>query len=111
MSKKSRGFDGIGNRTLMLRIGKNIRLARKARKLTIAELASLAGVGTSTLSRLESGDEGISLGVLLSVLAIMRLDNTKTLRIAEQDDDPVFVEPLQKSERAKLEKLLEFDDD
>jgi transcriptional regulator with XRE-family HTH domain len=111
MSKKTIGFSGIGSIELMNRIGSNIRTSRKNRKMTRAQLASLSGIGISTLARLESGDAGVSIGILLTVLAVMRLDNIKSCRIAEQEDDHCFVEPLKNKERQELEKLLDFNDE
>lgn len=111
MSKKSIGFAGIGDPALIKRIGQNIQLARKNRKYSRAKLSSLAGIGESTLTRLENGDDGVSLGVLLAVLAVMRLDNIKSCRIAEKEDDPSHIELLQAKSRKEIDDLMRFDDE
>jgi transcriptional regulator with XRE-family HTH domain len=49
-------------------LGGRLRLARKRRQMTQDEMAAAAGVTRKTLSNLESGAPGVSLGVLLSVL-------------------------------------------
>lgn len=49
-------------------LGKNLRVARKRRGLRIADLAQAAACSQDTLRRLESGDPGVSLGVLARVM-------------------------------------------
>jgi len=53
----------------IVKLGENVRIARKRRGLRIADLAQAAGCSQDTLRRLESGDPGISLGVLARVAA------------------------------------------
>jgi transcriptional regulator with XRE-family HTH domain len=48
-------------------LGENLRIARKRRGLRIVDLAQAAGCSQDTLRRLESGDPGVSLGVLARV--------------------------------------------
>src|SRR5215469_12188475 len=49
------------------KLGENLRIARKRRGLRIVDLAQGAGCSQDTLRRLESGDLGVSLGVLARV--------------------------------------------
>ncbi|NRR32818.1 helix-turn-helix transcriptional regulator [Oxalobacteraceae bacterium] len=51
-----------------LRLGARIRLARKAQRLTLLDLERVCRIHRTTLGRLERGDLGVSLGLLLSVL-------------------------------------------
>ena len=53
----------------ILKLGENLRIARKRRGLRILDLAQAAGCSQDTLRRLESGDPGVSLGVLARVTA------------------------------------------
>jgi len=53
----------------ILKLGENLRIARKRRGLRIVDLAQAAGCSQDTLRRLESGDPGVSLGVLARVAA------------------------------------------
>ena len=53
---------------LIRRLGENLRIARKRRGLRISDLAQAAGCSRDTLRRLESGDPGVSLGVLARVM-------------------------------------------
>ena len=69
------------------KLGSDIAAARKRRRITQARLADGAGINVSTVRRLESGDHGISLGVLAMVLLVLgepsRLGN---IIDAAQDD-------------------------
>ncbi len=51
----------------LITLGENLRIARKRRGLRIVDLAQAAGCSQNTLRRLESGDPGVSLGVLARV--------------------------------------------
>ncbi len=52
-------------------LGQNLRLARLARRFSIAELATRADVSERTLIRLEKGDAGVGIGNLAAVLAAL----------------------------------------
>lgn len=56
-------------------IGENLTAWRKLQSLTAAQVADRAGVSRTTLSKLEHGESGVSLGVVLEVLrALGQLD-------------------------------------
>jgi AraC-like DNA-binding protein len=48
-------------------LGVNLRHARLARRFSIADIASRAGVSPKTVQRLEKGDEGVGVGNLAGV--------------------------------------------
>jgi transcriptional regulator with XRE-family HTH domain len=52
----------------LVKLGTDLRIARKRRGLRIADLAQAAACSPDTLRRLEKGDPGVSLGVLARVL-------------------------------------------
>ena len=60
---------------LLQRLGENLRLARKRRKLTTSQVAERAGISRSTLYHLENGESNTSLGSLLQVLVALSLEN------------------------------------
>lgn len=61
-------------------LGMHVRTARKRRRMQQADLARKAGVGEKTLRRLEKGEDGVSLGHVLSVLwALGLLQTAKAL--------------------------------
>ena len=53
-------------RQQIVQLGRQIQLARKRRGLTMQEMADRMFVTRKTLTRLESGDPGVSVGVLAS---------------------------------------------
>lgn len=55
-------------------IGAIIRLERRGRGLTQAQLGDLVGRRQATISKLEKGDAGIQLGTLFDVLAALDLE-------------------------------------
>lgn len=54
-------------------LGHRVRLARKFRCMTQAELSQQAGVGISTLACIESGDAGVALQNFLKVIQALGL--------------------------------------
>lgn len=50
------------------RLGERLRRARKAQKLSLSDLERICRIHRTTLGRLERGDLGVSIGVLLGVL-------------------------------------------
>jgi len=68
-------------------LGMNVRIARKRRRMLQDELAQKAGVGEKTIRRLEKGDDGVSVGNVLSVLwALGLLPTARALANPETDD-------------------------
>lgn len=71
-------------KSILARLGENIKLARLRRKLSIRSMAERAGIAVSTLTNIEDGSPSVSLGSYLQVLSILRLEEDLTL-IANQD--------------------------
>lgn len=70
----------------IVKLGENLRIARKRRGLRIVDLAQAAGCSQDTLRRLESGDPGVSLGVLARVAAaIGRAQELASMMDAAED--------------------------
>lgn len=55
-------------------LGENLKLARLRRKLSAEQVAERAGVSRSTLSLMENGSAGSSLGKLLQVLVVLGVE-------------------------------------
>jgi transcriptional regulator with XRE-family HTH domain len=64
---------------LLKKLGEDISIARRRRNLTIATVAERAFIGRNTLTRIESGDPGVALGIYATVLFVLgiadRLNN------------------------------------
>lgn len=58
----------------LVQLGEQIRMARKRRQWTIAELAKKIEVSSPTIMTLEKGEPTVSIGVLVSTLWIMGLE-------------------------------------
>lgn len=54
-------------------VGEQIKLARLRRKLSSEQVAERAGIGRSTLVKIEKGQAGASLGHVLNVLNVLGL--------------------------------------
>lgn len=65
-------------------VGEQIKLARLRRKLSSEQVAERAGIGRSTLVRIEKGDAGTSIGHILNVLRVLGLE--KDLLLLAKDD-------------------------
>ena len=72
----------------LTQLGQRIRLARKRRRITLNTLASRMFVDEKTLRRLEKGDPGVSLGVLVTALFCLDLENDLD-RVADLKTDDV----------------------
>lgn len=70
------------------KLGSDIRNARKRRRLTMALVSERASISRATLSKLEKGDPGVSIGIFASVLhAIGLLNNLE--EAADLSKDPL----------------------
>ena len=69
---------------MLAQVGENIRLARLRRKLSSEQVAERAGMGRSTLVKIEKGHPGVSIGFYLSVLRVLGLEQD-ILQLAQDD--------------------------
>jgi len=84
-SRPARVFDDTPRGDKQIAMGEALRHCRKARKMTLAELASLSGVPASQLSRIERGQ------LLRSGLIDWHPD---TLHLHEDDRYMIFLNPV-----------------
>lgn len=66
-------------------VGENIKLARKRRKLTAIQVAERAGIHRTTLSQVEKGEPGVSMGAYFNVLRVLGLQDD-FLKLAADDE-------------------------
>ena len=67
------------------RMGENIKLARKRRKLTTSMVAERAGIDRSTLYQIERGNGRVSLGAYFNTLRVFGLHDD-FLKLAADDE-------------------------
>ena len=65
-------------------LGENIRLARLRRKLSTIQVAERAGMGRTTLVKIEQGHPGVGIGQYLNVLKVLGLE--KDFLLVAKDD-------------------------
>jgi transcriptional regulator with XRE-family HTH domain len=81
---------------ILERVGENIRLARKRRKLTTIQVAERAGIDRSTLYEIENGSSSVSLGAYFNTLRVLGLQND-FLKLAAEDEYGRKLQDLQLS--------------
>lgn len=86
---------------LLARLGQNIDIARKRRRLTIEAIAGRCGTTPQTYRRLAQGDPGVTLGVLAAALTALDMESSLGL-IADPSSDSVGVA----LEHARLPKRI-----
>lgn len=64
------------------KLGQDLRDARKRRRIPMQLAAERAGISRATLSKIENGDEGVSLGAYAKILFILGM----IYRLAELAD-------------------------
>ena len=83
-------------------LGMNVRIARKRRRMLQGGLAQKAGVGEQTIRRLEKGEDGVSMGNVLSVLwALGLLPTARALANPETDEHGKTLELARLPERVR----------
>jgi transcriptional regulator with XRE-family HTH domain len=74
-------------RRALQKLGQDLSAARRRRRLTMETVAERAFISRRTLSRVERGDPGVSIGIFASVLFVLGLsDRLETIADASTDD-------------------------
>lgn len=68
-------------------LGEYIRIARKRRKMTMAEVGERLNLGYQTVVRIEKGDPGVSIAAYMSALWLFDLDKQITESIHPDRDE------------------------
>lgn len=88
--------------TRIQQLAERARVARKRRGWTVAETAAKAGINRNTLTALELGKPGVSMGAYVAVLWVLGLDRTLEA-VADPDEDThgKTLEAARRPERAR----------
>lgn len=81
----------------VVRLGQRIRVARIRRGWSVADLANRAGINRNTLTALELGKPGTSVGVCFTVLWVLGLE--KSLDAVADPDGDLHGKALEASRR------------
>ena len=68
-------------------LGEYVRIARKRRRMTMAEVAKRLNLGYQTIVRIENGDPGVSISSYMSTLWLLDLSNQFTQSIHPDQDE------------------------
>jgi transcriptional regulator with XRE-family HTH domain len=83
-------------------LAERIKIARQRRGWTVAETAIRAGISRNTLTSLENGKPGVSIGVYISTLWVLGLDRTlEAVADPDQDTHGKALEASRRPERAR----------
>ena len=91
MANRPRAYSRLTREALVL-LGKQIRLARKGRRMSEHDLAARTGIARSTLQRIEKGDPSVEIGLALEAATLTGVDlfapeaTTLAPRIDRTDD-------------------------
>jgi len=70
---------------ILTEFGENLRLSRLRRKLSSEQVAERAGMGRSTLIKIEKGHPGVGIGHYLNVMKVLGLEKD-FLQLAKDDE-------------------------
>ncbi len=72
------------NQRMLQQVGEQLKLARLRRDLSAEQVAERAGISRGTLIKIETGDEGVAIGMYFRVLIVLNLKED-ILQLAKDD--------------------------
>ena len=87
-ASRSRSALPLGARRALTKLGLDLSAARRRRRLSMALLAERAFISRNTLTRVEKGDPGVSMGIYASVLFVLGMEE-RLGDLADATNDPV----------------------
>jgi transcriptional regulator with XRE-family HTH domain len=92
-------------RRALKKLGTDIGIARKRRRLSMTVVAQRAFIGRNTLTRVERGDAGVSIGIYATVLFVLGLaDRLNQLADPVTDDVGLSLENSRLPARTRTEQ-------
>lgn len=70
----------------LAQLGRDLSLARRRRRIPVRRMAERMRVSPTTVTRLERGDPGVSLGVLMTALWLFGMQDRLTALVAPEAD-------------------------
>lgn len=96
-------------RRALRELGRDIRIARKKRRMPVADFAVRMGVSQGTLLRLEKGDPGVAIGaVAMALLALGELHRLGAIIDVSTDDTGLMLDVGSLPQRIHRPKALVF---
>ncbi|MBW3243290.1 helix-turn-helix domain-containing protein [Epibacterium sp. DP7N7-1] len=91
---------------IMRQLGSDLTAARKARRITQADMAERLNVGRWTLGRLEKGDPRVSFGTYAMAAYVLGMEQ-RLLSIFAQEADPEFQKQARLNQPKRVRNLPE----
>lgn len=70
----------------LAQLGRDLSLARRRRRIPVRRMAARMRVSPTTVTRLERGDPGVSLGVLMTALWLLGMQDRLATLVAPETD-------------------------
>ena len=87
----------------LLKLGADLAIARRKRKLTVSMLAERVGVAKSTYLKVEKGDPTVSMGVYAMTLFVLGLsDGLSQIADARSDDTGLLLDAERIPKRVRV---------
>lgn len=85
--------NSLNARRALEALGKNIKTARLKRRISVKGFAERVGVSESTITRLEKGDDGVSIGTLaMACLVLGEIERIAEFLDAGSDDTGLLLD-------------------
>ena len=95
----------------MVDLGRSVRAARMRRRMTAADFAGRVGVSLPTLRKLESGDPGVSWGIVATALWVLGLlDPVRDAVRPENDGLAALIEVDRLPKRVRRRREIDLAD-
>lgn len=92
-------------RRSLAKLGADLAIARRKRKLTVRMMAERAGVAKATYLKVEKGDPTVSMGVYAMVLFVLGLADALTdLADVRRDDTGLLLDADRLPKRVRIKK-------
>lgn len=86
-------------------LGRDIRIARKKRRMPVADFAQRMGVSQGTLVRLERGEPGVSIGALaMALLALGESGRLEEILDVSRDDTGLMLDVASLPQRIRARR-------
>ena len=93
---------------VLRKLGNDIQLARRRRRLPTATMAERASISRTTLTKVEKGDPGVSLGIYAMVLFVLGMsEQLGEIADAKNDSVGLVLEEEQLPKRIRIKKDLD----
>jgi transcriptional regulator with XRE-family HTH domain len=97
MARSSRAHEALpaAAKGQLVKLGKDIAVARKRRRMSMVEMAERMMVNLKTVQRLEKGDSAVGMGIVASALWVLGMHRRIGDLVAPESDTTALQEDIQ----------------